>query len=662
MKIIIKSLLIKNFKGIKEQAIKFEELVTNIFGDNATGKTTVFDAFMWLFFGKESTDRKDFNIKNTVDVSLNRQDHEVEATIIADGSELVIKRIYREKWTKKRGAEEATREGNEQAFFWDGVPVSLSEFSKRVSKLIDEKVFKLISNPAYFNDLPWKEKREILFDMAGDVSDHDVAGSDAKFQALLASLTNGKTLEDFKKQIAAQRKKMKDELATIPVKISEVHNNMPVIDGDAALIRRDIETKQAEIRGLDQMMLDRNKAVESQQELIREHQNLIFSTQQDIDAIVRESKSQLNNADSERQSARAHIVRELTSNQESLKQIESQHDRRQNEIKRLTAEADEKREKWLSLNQQKDAESKRKLEFDDSCFSCPTCARLFDADDIEAKKLELQQNFATNQTARVNRIGQEMVIIAESGKKIKEEIERLQGIEYLGEILQINSTVEVLKAKLEEFDNTQDKPVSFLEDLLETNEQYKLLTKALAELKESLPQSPQVDISDLQAKKVVLNDEIQLLQKELAKEEVITSNKERIKHLEIEEKRMVQELASLEGQEFTIESFIRKKIEEVEKRINGLFAYVTFKMFEVQENGGEKEVCETMAGGVPYSDLNNAGRINAGLDIINALSRYYKMWAPIFVDNAESITQLSEVNSQVIRLVVSEGDKKLRVA
>src|SRR5690606_18070898 len=161
---------LNNFKGIKSLLINFADDITNIFGDNATGKTTIFDAFMWLFFGKESTDRKDFNIKNTVDTSLNRQDHEVEASVFVDGSEIIIKRIYREKWTKKKSAEEATREGNVQEFFWDGVPVNLSEFNKRVSGLIDEKVFKLISNPAYFNSLNWKDRRNIIFSVAGNVS------------------------------------------------------------------------------------------------------------------------------------------------------------------------------------------------------------------------------------------------------------------------------------------------------------------------------------------------------------------------------------------------------------------------------------------------------------------------------------------------------------
>lgn len=662
MKIIIKSLTIKNFKGIKDMSISFDRVITNIFGDNATGKTTIFDAFTWLFFGKESTDRKDFNIKNTVDTSLNRRDHEVEATIIADGSELAIKRIYREKWVKKKGAEEATREGNEQAFFWDGVPINLNEFNKRVSGLIDEKVFKLISNPAHFNELPWKERRSILFDIAGDVSDSEIAGSNTKFQSLLANLTNGKTLEDYKKQIASQRKKLKDELQDIPVKISEVHNNIPVIDGDAVLIRRDIDNKQAEIKGLDQMMLDRNKALESQQEVIREHQNRIFAKQQEVDSIVRKTISLAENASNERQTARRKIVNELSSNQESLKQIESQRDRRQNEINRLTAEANEKRAKWMALNEEKDTESKRTLEFDDHAFTCPTCSRLFDADDIENKKQDLKKNFEANQTEIVNSIGREMSAIAEDGKKINEEIQRLQSLDSSDEIESIKKAIKDVSDELQQFDQLSAAPAKSTEELLLENEQYQSLTKELAELKASLPESPKVDISDLQAKKVVLNDEIQTLQKELAKEGVITSNKERIKQLEADEKRMAQELASLEGQEFTIEGFTRKKIEEVEKRINGLFEHVTFKMFNRLENGGEEEVCETMLGGVPYSDLNNASRINAGLDIINALSNYYGVSAPIFVDNAESITRLIDVHSQVIRLVVSESDKKLRVA
>jgi hypothetical protein len=81
----------------------------------------------------------------------------------------------------------------------------------------------------------------------------------------------------------------------------------------------------------------------------------------------------------------------------------------------------------------------------------------------------------------------------------------------------------------------------------------------------------------------------------------------------------------------------------------------------MQINGGLNETCEVTYNGVPYSDLNNAMRINIGLDIINTLSAHYGISVPIFIDNAESVTSLEAVNGQVIRLIVSEQNKKLNV-
>lgn len=64
--------------------------------------------------------------------------------------------------------------------------------------------------------------------------------------------------------------------------------------------------------------------------------------------------------------------------------------------------------------------------------------------------------------------------------------------------------------------------------------------------------------------------------------------------------------------------------------------------------------------GVSYVGLNNGAKINVGIDIINTLSRHYGVAVPLFVDNAESVTNLEYAATQVIRLVVSESDKKLR--
>ena len=63
MDIRLKSLTLLNFKGVRNQHIEFDATETTLLGENGTGKTTVFDAFWWLFFGKDSTGRKDFEIK-----------------------------------------------------------------------------------------------------------------------------------------------------------------------------------------------------------------------------------------------------------------------------------------------------------------------------------------------------------------------------------------------------------------------------------------------------------------------------------------------------------------------------------------------------------------------------------------------------------------------
>ena len=99
MQIKISNLKLKNFKGIKNLEINFEGKNANIYGKNATGKTTVFDAFKWLFFDKDSSDRKDFNIK-TLDENnkpIHFLEHEVEAILLIDGVDMTFKKMLKEK-------------------------------------------------------------------------------------------------------------------------------------------------------------------------------------------------------------------------------------------------------------------------------------------------------------------------------------------------------------------------------------------------------------------------------------------------------------------------------------------------------------------------------------------------------------------------------------
>ncbi|WP_313418769.1 AAA family ATPase [Sphingobacterium multivorum] len=659
--LFIKSLTIVNFKGIKNRSISFNDFITNIFGDNATGKTTISDAVHWLFFGKDSQDRKDFDIKNTVDLSLNRQDHEVEAIVNFNGSDIKLKRIFREKWTKPKGAEVASHTGHETKFYWDDAPIPQGDYNKKISELIDEKIFKLITNPGYFNSLKWQDRRMILFDIAGNVTNKEVAGDNPKFLEILAQLTNGKTLEEFKRQIALQRKKKKEDLEQVPTRIDEVNKGIPEM-ADASLIRRQVDEKNAKITFLDTQISDRSNSMNTAYEAIRKHQEKIFLVKTEMTKIENTYKQQLESAASDIEGERKQITAEIRSKEAELDQIEGQNKLRQSELETINQKIIEKRALWNSVNTARQAAAAEQLVFDDHFDTCPTCKRLFSDDDIAAKKDELLDNFNKSKAEKVASYAKELEQIVVQANLLKAEKERLESLDNSADIANVKQVGLDLCAKLEEFEKSFGGPSLTIEEHLADNSEYQELIGELNFLESNTPSEPVVDITDQQNEKAELEKEVRDLERELAKEDIIKQAKERIKILEADEKRLAGELAALEGQEFTIEAFTRKKIDMVEAKINGLFQHVTFKMFDSQINGGEVETCETMLGGVPWSVLNTAGRINAGLDIINTLSKYYKVHAPVFIDNAESITKFIDVESQAVRLVVSETDKNLRVA
>src|SRR5690606_571202 len=143
--------------------------------------------------------------------------------------------------------------------------------------------------------------------------------------------------------------------------------------------------------------------------------------------------------------------------------------------------------------------------------------------------------------------------------------------------------------------------------------------------------------------------------------DIIRQQNARIEELREQEKVLAVEFERLERELFLLDEFTRAKVDLLENRINSKFRLARFKLFKEQLNGGLEETCEVMVEGVPYNSLNNAARHNVGLDIIATLSEHYGIAAPIFLDNAESITRPLETPGQQIRLIVSANDKTLRV-
>ena len=257
----IMRLTLTNFKGVKDFTLNAQGENITVKGDNGAGKTTLFDAFTWLLFDKDSQNKAKFDIK-TLDKNnnaLHGLDHEVEAVLEIDGKQITLKKSFREKWQKKRGSAEQQFTGHTTDFYIDDVPVKQKDYLARIAKIADESIFKLLTNPRYFNEqLKWEQRREILLEVCGDISDEEVIVSDDKL-AKLPEILGDHSLDEYKSIIKSQQKKINDELEKLPIRIDEATKGLPDIEGvdveriseKVNLLKESIRKKEQELNRID---------------------------------------------------------------------------------------------------------------------------------------------------------------------------------------------------------------------------------------------------------------------------------------------------------------------------------------------------------------------------------------------------------------------------
>lgn len=627
-------LRLTNFKGCKSLEINADGKNLSIYGDNETGKTTVFDAFMWLLFDKDSLGRKDFNIKTlgANGKAITGLDHEVEGVFEIDGATLSLRKIYREVYTRKRGSATEEFTGHTTDYFINDVPSKKSEYEAKIKSIAPENLFKLLTNPLYFNEqLHWQERRKILFEMCGDISNDEIFESNKNLQEL-ADILKNRSIDEHKKFLAAKRKEINEQLERIPVRIDEAEKSKPEVAADIGEIEKSIAeltTQENELREKLQMLKSGGGVTEKQKEIAAIDTQIIKLKNDAIEKaneIIGELKSKLFTAKS------------------TLKDISS--------IKDSTARTIELKKKTIDSHEQKIQALRNKYmevskkAFEGNCI-CPTCGQQLPEEKIE----EATANFNRDKAEYLQDINKE-------GKALKAELEAEQKeiaeieskiANYSQQENEISENIKVIEKEIETI-----KPVFDDRELVAKKE---LLQKEIEEIRAG----SSADIEKIEKELASIAETKSLLQKELAKKEQLENIEKRIAELRQQQKELSKEFEQLQAQLFMTEEFTRAKVEMLDQKINSHFVNAKFKLFEEQISGGLQECCQVTYKGVPYSDLNNAGKINIGLEIVSVLNAHYKFYAPIFVDNAESVTKLFEVDSQVIRLVVSEQDKKLRI-
>lgn len=664
---------LRNFKGIKDLTVEFGE-VTDVCGANATGKSTINDAFTWVLFGKDAQGNSDtkFGIKTVGPDGkpYDKLEHEVTAVLDVNGECIELRRALVEDWVKPRGSAEVTLKGNHTEYFCNGVEIKAGAYKEKVDSIVEEQLFKLITNPSFFAGLDWSTQRDILLRIAGGVTYEEVAADRADFITILTQLS-GKDVATFKQEIAYRKKKIQEGLDKIPVEINAITSVTPeapdyeALDIEKARLISELEVVETTITDIAKATRQHYESAQGKRKYINDlrtkQQDVLFAAKQAAQKGVFDKNAKGNAARNNYDSTKRELNSYIATSDGELNNIRRSIANNNTAIENLKVKVDTKRDEWYKRNEDTYTASSEGL-------TCPIYKTL--CSDASILKLNTEAKAKAKQAFEEAK-EKDLERISKEGSELNGQIEALEkrAVELTKELKDRTAEVETKKSEY-------NKALELLAKEIEANPvidastaanvkgedlpEWKALEGQISSLSETIKELPAADNSELTTKKRSLTNDLDEVKRKLSLRSVIENNTKKIAELSGREKELAQQKADLEKQEFTIDELNKARMDEVERRVNQKFQLVRFRMFEPQLNGGEKPDCVAMVDGVRFTDLNNAGKINAGLDIINTICLFHEISAPIFVDNAEGVNQLFPVGSQLVKLIVTT-DKELQI-
>ena len=642
MDIRLKQLHLENFKCHRALTLDFGGGNASIYGDNATGKTSIYDALTWLLFGKDSAGNgeKSIDIKPLLpDGSV--RDHqavtEVEAVFLADGEEISLKRTYQEAWSTKRGSSEATYDGNTSEYFVDGVPCKANAYKARVAELVDEDRFRLLTAVSFFPAvMPWQKRREMLFDLFGCMDDKRIMETDSRFRPLYEAM--GKLpLADFKKVVTQKRKGFMATRDEVPARISECEKTISDLSGmdfDGAEAQLSILNGRLNSLNAELLAIEQNTAVQRKEIDLKKATLDLESIERDNDRYRATQKSAVPSIST--------MEEELRRVRSSLDSAKRSLEMRLRDIQKCDEAIAAAREQWKQINAEQFTEK-----------TCPTCGQRLPENQIKESIAAFEADKKRRCSELVNR---SQLYKSDKGQFQKEEQDTRQYIQELeANIRDIDDRIQRAKAA------SAETAIADMPDYSEKKNAAQSAVTAIGVELKKLQEDSASAASGLRSRMGEVKAEIDRVSGIAGLRNAYDYAQRRIKELREDAQAAADNLGQLDRMLYLIDEYSRYKASFVENGINDKFRLAKFRLFREQANGGVEDRCDVVYDGVPYMGLNNGMKINVGIDIINTLSRAYGVTVPLFVDNAESVTNLEKTDCQVIRLVVSESDKELRI-
>lgn len=657
--IVLDKLVIQNFKSVKSLTVEFFGSNINLIGVNGSGKSTVFDAFTWVLFGKDSQYRadsnKDFVIKpHTKDgQAIHNLETSVELLLKVDGQAIELRRVYKEVYTKKRGSEDKELTGHTTDYYVNGVPKKKSEYEEVINKeILTEDLFKVLTNVNYFPTMNWKDQRELLEKLATK-TEEQIIEENPKLHPLKNELIMGRTVEDVVKIQKDAQRKINDKLSKVlPAELKALHEmEYSELDENYNNEANDKKLEESYKKLSD---LESKLAVGMDTSKIAEYETAINQVESDIVKVEREIMEIEHNA-------KMQSNNDIQKEKGKLAELELY-------LKRLESDKKYLKEKIVSSKESiEDAEKKRielleeykaiKAEvFQDT--SCKYCGQVLPADKLE----EAQAHFNKHQSERLEKN-------IEVGKKTKEDIEKYQKAiadfeKQISELeLQIESTKGEIEVQKDAVKKLEDTPLEKLPEVKEKEQKLESYRARIELFKEQIEKLKKQNSNDLyaQARKEIQN-EISLLNTRKAQFEMKRNNEEKIKKLEAEQKELQEKFEEAQKLINLCEEFRLVRAKALEDEVNNNFKLVKFQLFNELLNGAIEPTCVATYNGVLYPSCSTGEKINIGLDIINGLQKIYGVSAPIFIDNAEAVSNwLVETGSQLVKMFVDPEVKELKI-
>lgn len=639
------SLTLKNFQGVKDLTITPNGKDFAVYGDNGTGKTTIFNAFTWLLFDKPSTGAKNFTPKTkTSDGDVHGLDHTASAVLEHGGKRISLTKTFREIYKKERGSIREEFDGHTTEYFVDGVPVKEKEYAETVGGMwgSDAELAKILTMSEYFSEvLPWEKRRTVLLELCGGVCDGDVFATKEELIDL-ASALEGRSVEDMIKIQRARMTTVNKRLSEIPGRLDEAQRGAEDANGiDVDALQRSLDEIEDEKRVLieERAMIATTATEEKRKELAS------------LDVEMSEASAAHHTAYIEHVSAAREII---SAARERLANVEDETrrlDKKRTDAIRNKETLERRRTELLAEYGKVSA-----LVFDETATICPCCHRPLPEDEVA----KMREAFNLDRSTR-------LVEINERGKKdaSREMIDACDvEIRELSERLSVQNGVLAEAKKAVREAEAEMPAMQYFED----TEAYRVIKARKDAVLAEIADGAKIYADALAAqdgKIRAANERVNAIRDDVARYNAAVRAKKRVDELLAEQKQLAVEYEDAECLTYLCELFIKTKVSLLTDQINRRFKNVRFSLFCEQINGGLKEECEVLvpsADGalVPFTFASHAARINAGIEIISALSDHFGVEMPLFIDNAESVTRIAPGTTQRILLTVSEKDKVLR--